>query len=158
MQGNFRKMECDTATLRQLWGRKKYTGGSGDFTSEMQKRPLENQNWAPENPHRLQCKSLYNVADLVSGMWKLAPPPPPRFPFPCYRIYVAVMGSARSLLEGCHVHPVTATHILSLPCRPQNCEKMETSSIIFQKLPLVGFTGWLYMNVIAALANQTHEG
>ena len=28
---------------------------------------------APENCHRLQCKSLFNVADLVNGMWKVAP-------------------------------------------------------------------------------------
>ena len=23
--------------------------------------------------HRLQCKSLFNVADLVNGVWKVAP-------------------------------------------------------------------------------------
>ena len=39
----------------------------------MQKRALENQKRAPENCHRLQCKSLFNVADLVNGMWKVAP-------------------------------------------------------------------------------------
>ena len=36
------------------------------FAPEMQKR-------APENCHRLQCKSLFNVAELVNGMWKVAP-------------------------------------------------------------------------------------
>ena len=30
------------------------------------KRALVNQNRAPENCHRLQCKSLFNVADLES--------------------------------------------------------------------------------------------
>ena len=40
----------------------------------MQKRALENQKRAPENCYRLQCKSLFNVADLVNGMWKVAPP------------------------------------------------------------------------------------
>ena len=45
---------------------KKYTGAPGDFTPEMQKR-------APENCHRLQGKSLFIVADLVNGMWKVAP-------------------------------------------------------------------------------------
>ena len=53
----------------RLWRRmqgKNYTGAPGDFAPEMQKR-------APENCHRLQCKSLFNVADLVNGMWKVAP-------------------------------------------------------------------------------------
>ena len=40
----------------------------------MQKRALEKKKKrAPENHHRLQCKSLFNVADLVNGMWKVAP-------------------------------------------------------------------------------------
>ena len=52
---------------------KKYTGALGDFTPEMQTRALENQTRAPENRHRLQCKSLFNVADLVNGMPKVAP-------------------------------------------------------------------------------------
>ena len=46
-----------------------YTGALGDFAPEMQKRALKNQKRAPENCHRLQCKSLFNVADLVNGMW-----------------------------------------------------------------------------------------
>ena len=33
----------------------------------MQKK---NPDW---NCHRLQCKSLFNVANLVNGMWKVAP-------------------------------------------------------------------------------------
>ena len=45
---------------------KNYTGAPGDFAPEMQKR-------APENRHRLQCKGLFNVADLANGMWKVAP-------------------------------------------------------------------------------------
>ena len=36
-------------------------------------RALENKKRTPENRHRLQCKSLPNVADLVNGMWKVAP-------------------------------------------------------------------------------------
>ena len=28
---------------------------------------------ASENCHRLQCKTLFNVADLVNGIWKVAP-------------------------------------------------------------------------------------
>ena len=40
---------------------KNYTGVLGDFAPEMQKRALE-------NCHRLQCKSLFNVAGLVNGM------------------------------------------------------------------------------------------
>ena len=41
----------------------------------MQKRVLKKKKKkkAPENCHRLQCKSLFNVADLVNGMWKVAP-------------------------------------------------------------------------------------
>ena len=50
-----------------------YMGARGDFALEMQKRALGNQTRAPENCHRLQCKSLLNVADLVNGMWKVAP-------------------------------------------------------------------------------------
>ena len=45
---------------------KKYTGAPGNFAPKMQKR-------APENYNRLQNKSLSNVADLVNGMWKVAP-------------------------------------------------------------------------------------
>ena len=51
----------------------KYTGAPGDFASKMQERALKNKKSAPENHHRLQCKSLFNVADLVNGMWKVAP-------------------------------------------------------------------------------------
>ena len=43
-----------------------HTGAPGDFAPEMQKRALENQKRAPENCHRLQCKSLFNVTDLQS--------------------------------------------------------------------------------------------
>ena len=41
---------------------KNYTWAPGDIAPEIQfKRALENQKRAPENCHRLQCKSLYNV-------------------------------------------------------------------------------------------------
>ena len=43
-------------------------GALGDFAPKMQKRALKNTKRAPENCHRLQCKSLLNVADLVNGM------------------------------------------------------------------------------------------
>ena len=39
----------------------------------MQKGALENQNRAPENSRRLQSKNFFTVADLGSGMWKVAP-------------------------------------------------------------------------------------
>ena len=32
------------------------------------KEPSKIKNKSPENCHRLQCKSLFNVADLVNGM------------------------------------------------------------------------------------------
>ena len=48
--------------------KKKVSGAPGDFAPEMQKRAFENQKRAPENHHRLQCKSLFNVAELVNGM------------------------------------------------------------------------------------------
>ena len=47
-------------------GEKLHRGSAGRFSPEMQKR-------APENCNRLQCKSLFNVADLVNGMWKVDP-------------------------------------------------------------------------------------
>ena len=47
---------------------KNYTGAPGDFAPEMQKRALEIKKRAPVICHRLQCKSLFNVADLVNGM------------------------------------------------------------------------------------------
>ena len=47
-------------------------GASSNFTPEMLKRALEEKKRAPDNPHRLQCKDLLNVAYLVSGMWKVA--------------------------------------------------------------------------------------
>ena len=43
----------------------------GDFAPEMQKKKepwKKKKKIAPENCHRLQCKSLFNVADLVNGM------------------------------------------------------------------------------------------
>ena len=46
----------------------KYTGAPGDFAPEMQKRALKIKKRAPENCHRLQCKSLFNIADLVNGI------------------------------------------------------------------------------------------
>ena len=54
---------------------KNYTGAPGNFAPEMHKRALKKKakKKAPENCHRLQCKSLFNVADLVNGMWKVAP-------------------------------------------------------------------------------------
>ena len=48
-----------------------YTRAPGDFAPKMQKRALENEKRAPEI--WLQWKSLFNVADLVNGMWKAAP-------------------------------------------------------------------------------------
>ena len=47
-------------------------GAPGEFAPEMQKRALKNKKRAPENCHRLQCNSLFNVADLVNGMWQVA--------------------------------------------------------------------------------------
>ena len=48
---------------------KNYTGALGDFVPEMQKKSaFENQKRVPENCHRLQCKSLFDVADLVNRM------------------------------------------------------------------------------------------
>ena len=59
---------------RNLWLGKKLHGGSGRFCPQnAKKRALENKKRAPENCHRLQCKSLFSVADLVYGMWKVAP-------------------------------------------------------------------------------------
>ena len=42
-------------------------GGSGRLCPQNAKKR------APETRHRLQCKSLFNIADLVNGMWKVAP-------------------------------------------------------------------------------------
>ena len=66
-------LEPNTVRGTRMKQRKNYTGAPGDFAPEMQIRALENQKRAPENCHRLQCKSLFNVADLVNGMWKVAP-------------------------------------------------------------------------------------
>ena len=59
----------------KLWSaRKIYMGALGDFTPEMlQKEPSKIKKEPLKNRHRLQCKSLFNVADLVNGMWKVAP-------------------------------------------------------------------------------------
>ena len=48
--------------------REKIHGVLGDFTPEMEKRALEEKKRGPENCHRLQCQSLFNVADLVNWM------------------------------------------------------------------------------------------
>ena len=52
--------------LCSVWIRGKITPGSRRFPPEMQKR-------APKNCHSPQRKSLFNVADLANGMWKVAP-------------------------------------------------------------------------------------
>ena len=55
---------------------KEIHGGSGRFRprNARVKRALENPKRAPENRHRMQCKNLFNVANiLVNGMWKVAP-------------------------------------------------------------------------------------
>ena len=57
-----------TPAVRDFTQGKNYTEAPGDFAPEMLKRALENHKRAPENCHRLQCKSLFNVADLVNGM------------------------------------------------------------------------------------------
>ena len=51
-----------------------YTVATGYFKLKMQKWTLENQNRAPENFNRLECKSVFNGVDLGSGtMWKVIP-------------------------------------------------------------------------------------
>ena len=47
---------------------KNYTGALGDFAPENAKNSPQKKKRAP----RKQCKSLFNVADLVNGMWKVA--------------------------------------------------------------------------------------
>ena len=51
---------------------KKLHRGSGQFRPRNAKKSPRKKKRAPENCHRLQCKSLFNVADLVNGMWKVA--------------------------------------------------------------------------------------
>ena len=51
-----------------LHSREKIHGGSRQFCHRNAKRALENQKRAPENCHRLQCKGLFNFAELVNGM------------------------------------------------------------------------------------------
>ena len=67
----------DATAITEIWTSTDhslmYTGAPGDFTPEMHKRALENQNRAPENSHRLQCKGLSNIGDLGSGMLKVVP-------------------------------------------------------------------------------------
>ena len=48
-------------------------GGSGRFRPPNANKSPRKSKRAPANCHRLQCKSLFNVADLVNGMWKVAP-------------------------------------------------------------------------------------
>ena len=51
--------------------------GSGQFHPRNAKKKiaLENQKEPLKIPINCNGKSLFNVADLVSGMWKVAPPP-----------------------------------------------------------------------------------
>ena len=56
-------------------GKKRHVGSRRFRPWNAQKEPSEEEKIAPENCHRLQCKGLFNIADLVNGMWKVAPPP-----------------------------------------------------------------------------------
>ena len=44
--------------------REKINGAPGDFVPEMQKRALKIKKRAPENRHRLQCKSLLTMLQI----------------------------------------------------------------------------------------------
>ena len=53
---------------------KNYTGAPGDFSPAMQKRALENKKEPLKIAIDCNIKAcLNNVADLVNGMWKVAP-------------------------------------------------------------------------------------
>ena len=55
--------------FEQLLIRKKITRGLWAISPpKCKKEPSKKKKRAPENGHRLQCKSLFNVADLVNGM------------------------------------------------------------------------------------------
>ena len=58
---------------QQNWEQGKNYMGSGRFYPRNAKKEPSKIKRAPENCHRLQCKSLLNVADLVIGMCKVAP-------------------------------------------------------------------------------------
>ena len=110
-----------TKNPRRCLNQKKLHGGSRRFRPrnanksprKEKKRALEKKKKrAPENCHRLQCKSLFNVADLVSGMWKVAPentkiifglawilPPPPPQKKRCWLIMHLAVFSGRLSTE-----------------------------------------------------------
>ena len=52
---------------------KKIHGGSAISPPKCKTEPSKIKTQPLKNRHRLQCKSLLNVADLVNGMWKVAP-------------------------------------------------------------------------------------
>ena len=52
---------------------KNYKGAPGDFAPEMQKRALKNKKEPLKIAIDCNVKSLFNVADLVNWMWKVAP-------------------------------------------------------------------------------------
>ena len=70
---NCKNLLTHTTDCFEMTPGKNIHGGSGWFRPRNAKRALENQKRPPENCHRLQCKSLFNVANLVNGMWKVAP-------------------------------------------------------------------------------------
>ena len=92
-----------------------YTRAPGNFAPKMQKRALKNKK-------RLQCKSLFNVADLVIGMWKVAPEEKKKL--------VCRWGGAHQYAYlicanygGSHCLVVMAVRVLSLLCCASNVNK-----------------------------------
>ena len=67
-----RKSSIEKRGYREKQG-KQYTWALGNFAPKMLKRALKNKKEPLKIVHRLQCKSLFKVADLVNGMWKVAP-------------------------------------------------------------------------------------
>ena len=59
--------------LCRLKAGEKLQGGSGWYCPRNEKRALKNKKRAPENCHRLQCKSLFNVADFSQWEVKSSP-------------------------------------------------------------------------------------
>ena len=93
---------------------KNLQGGSGRFRPRNAKKSPWEEKKSPESCHRLQCTSLFNVADLVNGMWKVAPQNKIKIfglPWLCER-----QGSAgpRLVISTCCLPWYTHSHVLNI--------------------------------------------
>ena len=124
-----------TKILAQLCIREKITRGlRASFPPKCKKEPSIFFLRAPENCHRLQCKSLLNVADLVNGMWKVAPENRKIiFGLLCIHVYIHVWVYSDDIIS------------LSMPCKLHN---YKATSHTVDRGPMILNQQWIWIKLV----------